>query len=110
MLIGSERAGWGCRLPCRLTSFSEGVIPCSKFEPYTVEEIQADDDHFEGVFNKFLVTLPIQNKIKEEHKGTDWAGVIDCPVCKGKLHVSHAKCNGHVWGKCETEDCVSWME
>lgn len=33
--------------------------------------------------------------------------VIECPVCKGKLHLSQA---GHVWGKCETPNCVAWME
>lgn len=36
--------------------------------------------------------------------------VIECPVCKGRLHLSQAACNGHVHGKCETKDCVSWME
>ena len=36
--------------------------------------------------------------------------VIECPACKGRLHLSQAAYNGHVWGKCETEGCVSWME
>lgn len=36
--------------------------------------------------------------------------VIECPACKGKLHLSQAASNGHVWGKCETDGCVSWME
>lgn len=37
--------------------------------------------------------------------------VIDCPTkCGGKLHLSQAAYNGHVWGKCTTEGCVSWME
>lgn len=35
---------------------------------------------------------------------------IECPVCKGKLHLSRSGYNGHVHGHCETEDCVSWME
>ena len=36
--------------------------------------------------------------------------VIECPVCKGRLHLSQAAYNGHVHGTCETEGCVSWME
>lgn len=36
--------------------------------------------------------------------------IIECPLCKGKLHLSQSSYNGHVWGKCENEDCVSWME
>lgn len=36
---------------------------------------------------------------------------IDCPACgTGKLHLSQAAYNGHVWGRCTTEGCVSWME
>lgn len=36
---------------------------------------------------------------------------IDCPTkCGGKLHLSQAAYNGHVWGKCTSEGCLSWME
>ena len=37
-------------------------------------------------------------------------GVIDCPTCRGRLHWSRAPENGHVWGKCETEECVAWIQ
>lgn len=36
--------------------------------------------------------------------------VIQCPVCKGNLHLSQSSYNGHVFGKCETLGCVAWME
>jgi hypothetical protein len=35
---------------------------------------------------------------------------VECPVCKGRLHLSQSAYNGHVWGKCETEGCVAWMQ
>jgi hypothetical protein len=35
---------------------------------------------------------------------------IECPACKGRLHLSQAAYNGHVHAKCETEGCVAWME
>ncbi len=35
---------------------------------------------------------------------------VECPACKGKLRLSQAACNGHVWVKCSTEGCVQWME
>jgi len=38
------------------------------------------------------------------------AEVIECPACKGRLHLSQAAYNGHVHGRCETAGCVSWME
>lgn len=36
--------------------------------------------------------------------------IIECPACKGRLHLSQAAYNGHVRAKCETPDCVAWME
>lgn len=36
--------------------------------------------------------------------------IIKCPVCEGRLHLSQAASNGHVHGRCETNDCVAWME
>lgn len=36
--------------------------------------------------------------------------VIECPVCKGRLHLSQSSYNGHVHGRCETPDCLNWME
>lgn len=36
-------------------------------------------------------------------------GTIECPNCKGKLDWAIAK-NGHCWGRCQTEGCLSWAE
>jgi len=36
-------------------------------------------------------------------------GTIECPKCKGVLHYTISGYNGHVWGKCEKEDCLRWM-
>ena len=35
-------------------------------------------------------------------------GEIPCPECVGRLRWSRAE-NGHVWGACETADCLRWM-
>ena len=37
------------------------------------------------------------------------SGTIECPKCKGDLMYRRAK-NGHVWGRCKTPDCISWMQ
>lgn len=29
---------------------------------------------------------------------------------EGRLHLSQSSYNGHVHGRCETDDCVRWME
>lgn len=47
---------------------------------------------------------------REANKGKSHMEVVECPACKGKLHLSISGYNGHVHGQCETENCVSWME
>jgi hypothetical protein len=42
-------------------------------------------------------------------KQSGGAGTIECPKCGGKLHWSRAG-NGHVWGGCETDGCLRWMQ
>lgn len=40
----------------------------------------------------------------------DRRGVVTCPACKGRLHLTQSAYNGHVYGQCETKGCISWME
>lgn len=96
-------------LPCYYVSTSIPVT-CDKFEPRTVEEVEQHDRDVDASVLRFLTAGPIIQAVKETHKGKDWNGVEECPVCKGRLHLSHSAFNGHVWGKCETEDCLAWME
>jgi hypothetical protein len=37
------------------------------------------------------------------------AGTIKCPKCENILHWSRAS-NGHVWGACETAECLRWLQ
>jgi hypothetical protein len=83
---------------------------CAKFEEPTDEEIAAYEARIEERHKQFMLALPLIDRIKKEHKGATWQGVETCPACGGKLHLSHSGYNGHVWGKCETEGCLSWME
>lgn len=84
--------------------------PCTFVQFPTEAEVQVELDEHDMHMAKMMQALVVVNPIRREHKGKDWRGVIECPVCKGKLHVSHAAYNGHVHAKCETKDCVSWME
>lgn len=39
------------------------------------------------------------------------AGKLPCPICEtGTLSYSRSGSNGHVWARCSTKNCVSWME
>ena len=107
--LGDGKLGLGRSMPCYYVA---GTIPihCDKYERRTVEEVRAEDAEMEAHMAKHILVAPLVRRIKKEHKGKSWHGVEECPVCKGRLHLSHAAYNGHVHGHCETEGCVSWME
>ena len=35
---------------------------------------------------------------------------MECPKCQGELVYAVSSINGHTRGKCETENCLVWME
>jgi hypothetical protein len=87
---------------------------CEKFDPWTLEEIEKNEAASAAAFaeslRKMNLVAPIISAMKKKYKGRTVQGVKTCPVCKGKLHMSHSGYNGHVWGRCETEGCLNWME
>lgn len=92
---------------------AEQLAKCPKWERRTIEQATKRHEEIEasmarmrmaGTVVKEWRTWTKQNRVAKQ-------GVIDCPTkCGGKLHLSQAAYNGHVWGKCTTEGCLSWME
>jgi len=37
-------------------------------------------------------------------------GTIECPRCGGVLHYAVVPSNGHMRGKCETDNCLQWIQ
>lgn len=93
-------------LPCH----KSGNLSCSKQRFPNEEEVKEFVRETELRFRNMEKAFVIVGKIKKEHKGKNWAGIEVCPICGGKLHLSHSAFNGHVWGKCETAKCLGWME
>jgi len=86
--------------------------PCAHFRAPTAEEIAAADGALEVSMNRMRIVMTTvagwrtwskKNRVAKQE-------VIECPACKGRLHLSQSAYNGHVWGNCETEGCMSWME
>lgn len=72
-------------------------------------EKRADD--IEEMLERMAIVMPVVSKWRTKPKPKqDRFEVIECPKCKGKLHLSQSSYNGHVHGSCETSGCVSWME
>lgn len=59
--------------------------------------------------NKFFSVLKAIAPWREKYQGRTHAETIECPACKGRLHLAIAS-NGHVRGTCETLHCVTWRE
>lgn len=97
-------------LPCLSEHDPMNVCRCDKKQLPSADEIAEEEAFINKRVAMLKASIPLIERIKREHKGEDWRGVEVCPVCGGKLHMTHSSFNGHVWGKCETDDCLSWME
>jgi hypothetical protein len=82
---------------------------CPKWERVTRAEAEKTANDLDAASKKVMLVMPVIAKWRKQLPIGKQA-VIECPVCKGRLHLSQAAVNGHVHGKCETQDCVSWME
>jgi hypothetical protein len=82
---------------------------CPKWERRSLEHAEARADSIEQSMKRMTLVGPVVGAWrKKEPIGK--AEVIECPACKGRLHLRQSSYNGHVHGHCETEGCVSWME
>lgn len=90
--------------------FGDDKSACASYRDPTPEEVAADEAEIEAVMAKFRVVMTGIAPWRKANKGRSHAEVVECPACKGRLHLSISSYNGHVHGKCETAGCVSWME
>lgn len=85
---------------------------CPKWERRSMEHSIKRADAIEAAIERFTVVMPVVAKWRTwSDRNRVWKQeVIECPKCKGRLHLSQAAYNGHVHGHCETNGCVSWIE
>ena len=102
-LTGGERARYMRKLPCVKSNLSKDVVACEKYEEYTDEELAEQERESK---ERWELTMQAIAEIKKSGKQR---GQIECPKCKGKLGFTVSGYNGHIWGKCEKENCLSWM-
>jgi hypothetical protein len=107
-----ESAGIFQRMCCTdggKRSEEQQLAMCPKWLRSTREMGEARADDLDSSMERFRLVMPVVAKWrKKPPRGK--TEVIECPACKGRLHLSQASSNGHVHGKCETSGCVSWME
>lgn len=87
------------------------MIPCAQYREPTAAEVEAYQIDTDAQLNRTYAAIRVASAWRVKPKpAQDRSEVIECPICKGKLHLSQSAYNGHVHGQCETEGCVSWME
>jgi hypothetical protein len=99
------------KLPCfiRRDDKPKQRVRCEQFLAPTIEEISLHEQWDEDC-RKLLITAMLGiAPWREMHKGHAHAEVVECPACKGQLHLTATR-NGQVTGSCETLGCVSWSE
>jgi hypothetical protein len=112
MMAKARAAGEPNMTPCIGGHKASDVLAlCPKWVRRSLEHAEARADAIQDMLDRMAIVMPVVSKWRIKPKpATDRREVIECPKCKGRLHLSQSSYNGHVHGRCETEGCVSWME
>lgn len=108
--------GAGLRLPCIRSNHDAEkrrgypLCECPHLQWPTLEASKAHEEEVNEHLKKMDAVMKSIDAIRKEHKGKNWRGVIICPACGGKLHLSHCAYNNRMRGTCETPDCCDWIE
>lgn len=85
--------------------------PCPFWQAPTDEQVQQDRRETEQALQRATLAIKVASAWRVRPKpAQDRQEVVECPACKGRLHLSQSSYNGHVHGKCETAGCVQWVE
>lgn len=99
--------------PCFLDEKGQSkpdAMPCEHLRRPTPDEIADHEVWLAGRMSRIGVVMKAICPWRDAHKNQNFREIVGCPICEGRLHLSIAAYNGHVHGRCETADCVSWME
>jgi hypothetical protein len=104
------------RIPCLKTAIGLKRDPalCDKFSAMSREEAETSVDSSLRRSEKTMLAVDAAHKDAKRKGFKVGAGGQDscpCPTgCGGRLYYRVASINGHMHAKCETPNCVSWME
>ena len=104
---GPKSIKWGPCIEGHL--LTDPLAHCPKWLRTTREMGERRADHIEKSMREMTLAGPVVSAWRKKQPYGKQE-VIECPVCKGRLHLSQAAYNGHVHGRCETADCLNWME
>jgi hypothetical protein len=101
------------KTPCFLDDKGQSkpnAVSCPKIRRPAAQEISDHEDWLKEQIKRVGVVMTGIAAWRKKHQGHSHAEIVECPACKGKLHLSIVGSNGHVHAHCETEGCASWIE
>jgi len=107
---GKDRMEWG---PCIGGHLLQNANEhCPYWIRRTREMGEKKADSIAELLRMTTVVMPLVNRWRTWSRSNPVGKqeVIECPECKGRLHLSQSSYSGHVRLQCETKDCLSWME
>lgn len=94
-------------MPC-LGEKPEDCARCPKYSGWTQEEIDQRELDIEASIARIGQAIAAIREAAAGKRGV--AGEIPCPTCTKPLRYSIASYNGHIHARCETAQCVSFMQ
>lgn len=102
--------------PCYVSSRTDDreKVVCAKYSPLSPEEVETEEREFK---ERMKFTLEARRRCVEDSERQEFKlkvrgveGTVECPKCQGKLQYSRSEYNGHIWAKCDTKECLQWIE
>ena len=94
----------------RFSPGSYAPSSCDKYKEPTAADIAANRAKRKADKKQVQKIFLLIDRLKTQNRGKDWAGMQVCPICKQQLFVQHFGESGRTWGKCETPNCIAWLE
>ena len=107
---GTKFAVLPCFLDDKTGESRPGAAFCECLRRPTAEEIAVHETWIDARMDTLGTVMQGIMPWRKANKGRSAQEVVECPACKGKLHLSISSYNSHVHGHCETDGCVSWTE
>lgn len=99
-----SKPGYLARLPCVVGSpLTKEPVTCDKIDLFTEKELEQIEQEI-TINSNFMIKI-----VAEIRKSKSNFGEVICPKCNATFNFSVAKSNGHIWGKCSTKGCISFI-
>ena len=94
-------------MPC-LGSSPQAIARCPQFSGWTAEENAARELEYQQAWARITLAIKAIREAAQGDRGC--VGRTACPSCNGHLHYSIARVNGHIHARCDTPNCVSFIQ